>query len=274
MGGARLPRSLPAALVAAALAGGIALPSWRLVDEEAFARPSQEVLSVAAAANLKPAIEELERAFEGERAGRDVVITLGASGNFFAQIHNGAPFDLFLSADREFPTRLVDAGLARAADEKVYAIGKLVLWAPKDSPLDLEKRGLRAVADPRLRKLALANPTLAPYGRAAEAALRKAGVYEAVKDKLVLGQNVSQAAQFAQSGGADAALLPLSVARAPALARAGRWVAVPEEWYPRLEQSGVILQSSRNAALAREFLSFVTGPRGREILARHGYGLP
>jgi molybdate transport system substrate-binding protein len=263
MNGARLPRSLPFVLATATLVGGIA-----------SARSPVKVLSVAAAANLKPAIEELKRAFEQQHPGREVAITLGASGNFFAQIQNGAPFDVFLSADRDFPKRLVDAGLARAEDEKVYAIGKLVLWAPKESPLELERSGVRALADPRLRRLAIPNPALAPYGRAAEAALREAGVYPAVREKLVLGQNVSQAAQFAQSGAADAAFLPLSIARAPALAQTGRWVAVPEEWYPRLEQSGVVLRSSRNVALAREFLSFVTGSAGREILGRHGYGLP
>src|SRR5919198_3025942 len=176
MGGTRLPPSLPAVLPAAALASatGSAIQT---------ARP----LSVAAAANLKPAIEELKRAFEREHAGREVAITLGASGNFFAQIQNGAPFDVFLSADRDFPKRLVEAGLARGEDEKVYAIGRLVLWAPRDTPLALERNGLRALADPRLRKLAIANPALAPYGPAAEAALRAAEVYPAVKEKLVLG---------------------------------------------------------------------------------------
>src|SRR5919197_467040 len=263
MGGARLPPSLPAVLAAAALASATG-----------SATQTPRPLSVAAAANLKPAIEELKRAFEREHPGWEVAITLGASGTFFAQIQNGAPFDVFLSADREFPKRLVEAGLARAADEKVYAIGKLVLWAPKESALALEEKGLRALADPRLHRLALANPAVAPYGRAAEAALRQAGLYEAVRDKLVFGQNVSQVAQFAQSGAAEAALLPLSVARAPGLAESGRWVPVPDEWYPRLEQSAVVLASSGNVALGRAFLSFITGSAGRAILARHGYGLP
>jgi molybdate transport system substrate-binding protein len=263
MSGAKPARSLPVVLAAAALVGGVA----------SAPRPAQS-LSVAAAASLKPAIEELERAFEQDRADRDVVVTLGASGSFVAQIQNGAPFDVFLSADREFPKRLVDAGLASGGEEKVYAIGKLVLWVPKASQLEIEKRGLRALADPPLRKLAIANPALAPYGRAAEAALRAAGVYQAVRDKLVLGQNVSQTAQFAQSGAADAAILPLSVAQAPALAEAGRWAEVPQHWYPKHEQSGVVLRSSANAALGREFLSFLTGAKGRAILARHGYGLP
>jgi molybdate transport system substrate-binding protein len=248
---------------AAAIAGGSA-PAGR---------PTAK-LSVAAAANLKPALEEVARAFERGRAGSEVVITFGASGTFVAQIHQGAPFDVFLSADREFPAKVVETGMAAAEGEVVYAIGKLALWVPKASPLEVEKTGLRSVADPRLRKLAIANPAIAPYGRAALAALRAAGVYEAVKDRMVLGQNVSQAAQFAQSGAADAALLPLSMVRAPALQQSGRAVAVPDAWYPRLEQSGLVLRASPHAALGREFLSFVTGPAGRSILARHGYGLP
>ena len=253
---------IAAVLTSAAIAGAPA------------AAPANSKLSVAAAANLKPALEEVGRAFERKRGGARVVITYGASGVFVSQIHQGAPFDVFLSADREYPARLIQSGLATAEDEVVYAIGKLVLWVPRGSPLDIEMAGLRSVADRRLRKLAIANPAIAPYGRAAVAALEAAGVYRAVKDRLVLGANVSQTAQFAESGAADAALLPLSLARIPLLQQSGRAVAVPDAWYPRLEQSGVVLRSSPRAALGRAFLSFLTGPAGREILARHGYGLP
>jgi molybdate transport system substrate-binding protein len=231
-------------------------------------------LSVAAAANLKPALEEVARSFERQRAGVKVVITFGASGGLVSQIRQGAPIDVFLSADREYPAKLIEAGLATARDEVVYAIGKLVLWVPRASPLDIEAVGLRSVADRRLRKLAIANPAIAPYGRAAVAALRAAGVYDAVKDRLALGENVSQTAQFAHSGAADAALLPLSLARVPLLATSGRMVEVPQDLYPRMEQSGVVLRSSPRAAQGREFLSFLAAPAGREILARHGYGLP
>lgn len=230
-------------------------------------------LTVAAAANLGPAVAELKGAFEAARPGVSVSVTLGASGTFFAQIENGAPFDLFLSADRDYPARLVAAGLGAAEDEQVYAHGKLVVWLPAGSTVQVERDGLAALADPRVRAVAMANPAVAPFGRASEAALRAAGVEEAVRRKRVLGTSVAQAAQLATTGAADAALLPLSLARGEALAR-GRIYLVPEALYPRIEQSGLVLSSARAPALARAFLAFVTSPAGRAILARHGYGLP
>ncbi len=228
-------------------------------------------VSVAAAANLKPALEELERAFEAQHPGVDVRVTYGASGAFFAQIESGAPFDLFFSADREYPAKLVAARLAN--DEVVYAIGRLALWVPDGSPLDIEGRGLAGLADPAVRRIAIANPAVAPYGRAAEAALRAAGILDAVAPKLVLGTSVAQAAQFAGSGAADAALLPRSVASSPALA-AGRCVPVPDTLHPPIEQSAVVLGGARAPALARDLLGFVRGAEGQRVLARHGYAPP
>lgn len=229
-------------------------------------------LSVAAAASLRPAAEELGAAFEAGRPGVTVALTSGASGTFFAQLQGGAPFDLFLSADREYPQRLVAAGLARAADEQVYALGKLVLWLPPGSKLE-PGRGLAALADPAVRRIAIANPAVAPFGRAAEAALRSAGVHEAVRQRLVLGTSVGQAAQLATTGAADAALLPLSLTRLPELA-SGRVVPVPEPLYPRIEQSGLVLAAAREPALARAFLAFLASEQGRAILTRHGFGIP
>jgi len=230
-------------------------------------------LTIAAAANLKTAAEELKRGFEAEQPGVEVSLTLGASGTFFAQLQNGAPFDLFLSADREYPQKAVAAGLARAEDERVYALGKLVAWLPPGSTLDLERRGLAALVDPGVKRIALANPAVAPFGRATEAALRAAGVLEAVKERLVLGTSAAQAAQFATTGAADVAFLPLSLTFGKELV-AGRAVPVPEALYPRIEQSGVVLSAARQPALARAFLAFVTGEKGRAILSRYGYGLP
>lgn len=251
---------------ALALAAILALPSL------ALAGPAR-TLSVAAAANLKPAMEALTRGFEAERGDVKVTVTLGASGSLFAQIENGAPFDVFFSADAEYPRRLVEAGLGGKDDERVYALGKLAVWAPRGSPLRLEEEGLRAVAGPAVKKLAIANPAVAPYGRAAEAALRSAGIHDAVKGRLVLGQNVSQAVQFAQSGAADAAVVPLSLTFSPELA-GGKVLALPEGSYPRQEQSALVLGHAREPELARAFVRWVTGPRGRELLARYGYGLP
>lgn len=243
----------------------------------AFPRPAVaadvRTIRVAAAANLKLALEALARAFESERPGTRVALTFGASGSLSAQVENGAPFDAFFSADTGYPRALVEAGFAAEADEVVYATGKLVVWAPKGSPLALEAQGLAALAGPAVRKLAIANPAVAPYGRAAEAALRSAGVLEALQGRLVFGQNVSQAAQFAQSGAADAALVPRSLTFAPELA-GGKVFPVPDASYPVQRQSAVVLRAAREPELARAFVGWVAGPRGRELLARYGYGLP
>jgi molybdate transport system substrate-binding protein len=239
----------------------------------AAAQEARPRLAVAVAANLKLAAQELKPAFEAEHPGTAVELTFGASGTFFAQLQNGAPFDVFLSADRDYPRKAIAAGLAAAADERVYAIGKLVVWLPPGSKLDVKGQGLRTLARPEVKRIAIANPAVAPFGRAAEAALRSAGVHEAVKDRLVLGTSVAQAAQFATTGAADAALLPLSLTFEPELA-GGTVVPVPAELYPAIEQSGVVLSSARDPALARAFLAFLTGEKGRAILAKYGYGLP
>lgn len=228
-------------------------------------------LSVAAAANLKPAMDELARAFEAERPGAEVAVTAGASGAFFAQIRSGAPFDLFFSADRDYPRKLVEAGLG--GPEVVYAIGKLVVWTPRGSPLDLARRGLGALADPAAKRIAVANPATAPYGRAALAALQAEGLLPALEGRLVFGQSVAQAAQFAASGAADAAVLPLSLTLAPALA-GGSAFPLPARSHPPQEQSAVILVGARDRPLAEAFLAFVTSPSGRAILLRSGYALP
>ncbi|MGC4000878.1 MAG: molybdate ABC transporter substrate-binding protein [Anaeromyxobacter sp.] len=242
-----------------------------LVALPALAQPPRQPLRIAAAANLKTAAEALEQAFEAERPGVDVVLSLGASGVFYAQIREGAPFDLFLSADREYPAKLVEAGLA--SDEQVYALGKLVAWLPPGSTVPLEARGLSALANPAVKRIAIANPAVAPFGRATEAAFKAAGVHEAVKGKLVLGTSVAQAAQFATTGAADVAFLPYALTLGPELA-GGRTVPVPEALYPRIEQSGVVVGGAAAPAAARAFLAFLTGERGRSILARLGYGLP
>ncbi len=236
-------------------------------------RPARKTLSVAAAANLKTAAAKLKEGFEAGQPGVEVTLTFGASGTFFSQLQNGAPFDLFLSADRDYPARLVAAGLGAAADERVYAIGKLVAWLPPGSSLDLQRRGLAALTDPGVKRIAIANPAVAPFGRATVAALKAAGVHEAVKEKLVLGTSVGQAAQFATTGAAEVAFLPHSLTLGEELSGGRTW-PVPETLYPRIEQSGVVLAAGKAPDLARAFLAFITGEQGRAILARSGYGLP
>ncbi len=230
-------------------------------------------LTVAAAASLKPAVEEWRRDFEAAHPRVSVSVVFGASGTFFAQIQAGAPFDLFLSADREYPDRIVAAGLGAAADEKVFAIGRLVVWTPSGSPLDIGRDGLASVAGPGVRRIAIANPAVAPFGRAAEGALRSAGILDAVRERLVLGTSVGQAAQFATTGAADVAFLPWSLALEKELA-GGRVFVLPENAHPRIELAGVVLSAAREAPLARAFLAHAAGPGGRAALTGHGFGLP
>ena len=233
----------------------------------------KRTLSVAAAANLKDAADAIAQAFQGEHSDVDVKVTMGASGNFFAQIQTGAPFDLFLSADTEYPDKVVAAGLAQAEDERVYAFGRLIAWLPPGSTINLEKKGLDALGDSSVKHIAIANPAVAPFGRATEQAFKAAGVYDAVKDKLVLGTSVAQTSQFATTGAADVAFLPYSLTFSKELST-GKVFFVPEKLYSRIEQSGVVLASSKEADLARKLLAFITGQKGRAILTRFGYGLP
>ena len=238
----------------------------------AFPAPQRSV-TVAVAANLKPAFEEIAARFQRTRPGVEVKAIYGGSGNFFAQISNGAPFDLFLSADAEFPAKAVERGLADGR-AFTYAYGKLVVWVSKDSRIDLEGKGLAALADPSVQRIAIANPEVAPYGRAARAALEKAGLFQSLKDRIVMGQNVGQTAQFVQSGNAQAGFVPLSLAKTPPLSNEGRAWPVPPASYERIEQAGVVVKGAKEAALARELAAFVTSEGARDVLERYGYGLP
>jgi molybdate transport system substrate-binding protein len=234
---------------------------------------SDRRLDVAAAADLKFAMDELAGAFGKAHPDVAVSVSYGSSGNFLSQIQNGAPFDLFFSADIEYPKRLAEAGLAQKGSEFPYAVGRIVVWVPRASRIPVEQ-GVRALTAPDARRIAIANPQHAPYGRAAEAALRKLGVFDALKDKLVFGENVAQAAQFVQSGAADAGIIALSLAVAPALADEGRYFELPLDAYPRMDQGGIVLDRARDPEAARAFREFVLGSQGRAILKRFGFFLP
>ena len=236
-----------------------------------IARPDPpRSVAVAVAANMKPAFEEIVARFRSEHARVEVKATFGASGNFYAQISNGAPYDLFLSADADFPAKVVEKGFA---DGKAftYAYGKLVVWVPKASKLDFDAKGLAALLDPSAQKIAIASPEVAPYGRAAKAALEKAGLYPALQDRIVMGENVSQTAQFVASGNAQAGFIPLSLAKTPPLSEEGRFWLVPASSYDRIEQAGVVAKGAKELALARELSSFITGALARDILLKYGY---
>ena len=229
-------------------------------------------LRIAAASDLQFALGDLAAQYE-KQSGAKLAITYGSSGNFFAQIQNGAPFDLFFSADVAYPQKLIAAGSADADSFVIYAYGHLVIWLPPDSPIDLTPAGFRTLLDPRIQKIAIANPDHAPYGRAAVAALQKAGLYERLKSKLVYGENISQAAQFVQSGGAQAGILAMSLTFAPAM-KSGKYWEIPRELYPPLEQTAVLLKSSSNKPAARTFLAFLHTESARDTLARYGFTLP
>jgi len=228
------------------------------------------LLTIAAAADLQPVLPRLAAAFE-QQTGHRVRTTFGSSGNFYAQIRNGAPFDIFLSADIDYPRQLDATGAAEPGTLISYATGSLVLWTRRGSGVAI-RSGLSALTGAKARRIAIANPEHAPYGRAAVAALTSAGIYDRVKSRLVFGENVSQAAQFVQSGNADVGLLPLSLARSAPLAAAGEYVAVPASLYPPIQQAAIIVKSSASKDAAREFLRFLERPETREMLAQAGFG--
>ena len=231
-----------------------------------------EELTIAAASDLSFAFKEIVAEYENT-TGNHVRLTLGSSGNFYTQIHNGAPFDLYFSADISYPKKLEEAGLAVPGSLYPYAIGRIVLWAGKDSHLDLSK-GLEILREPTIRKIAIANPKHAPYGRAAVAAMEYFKVYDLVKDKLIFGENISQAAQFIESGACDIGIIALSLAVAPAMKPKGAYWEISPDAHPALEQGVVILKQSKSPEAARQFLDFIKGPNGQGIMKRYGFVVP
>jgi molybdate transport system substrate-binding protein len=231
-----------------------------------------EEITIAAASDLNFAFREIATEYE-KASGNQVRLTLGSSGNFYAQIQNGAPFDLYFSADISYPRKLEEAGLTVPGSLYQYAVGRIVLWTGHESRIDVTK-GIEALREPAIRKIAIANPKHAPYGRAAVAAMEYFKVYDQVKEKLILGENISQAAQFIESGACDIGIIALSLAVAPAMKSKGTYWEVPAETHPPLEQGAVILKSSKNQKAAREFLEFVKGPHGQEIMKRYGFIVP
>lgn len=232
---------------------------------------AQEIV-VAAAADLRGALPQIVEAYT-KKTGQAVKVSFGSSGNLTNQIRNGAPFDVFFSADEEYPRQLIAEELAAKDTLYRYAVGRLVLWVPGDSPLDLSTLGMKALLDPSVKKIAIANPAHAPYGRAAEAALRHFGIYDQVSSRLVMGENVSQAAQFVESGNAKAGLIALSQALAPALKDQGRYWTVPLDAYPRLNQAAVVVSRSKQQDAARKFLEFLRGPEAASLLSSYGFSV-
>jgi len=248
---------------------GIGLsPLFPLRSAEA-GNASQKTLSIAAASNLRFAMDALVVAFEAEREIK-LKVAYGASGSLFAQIVMGAPYDIFFSADEDIPKQLVKKGLAEEDSFFIYGVGKIVLWVPKGSLIDLEKEEMESLLHPSIHKIAIANPRYAPYGKAAMVALKKRGLLQKIQQKLVLGENVSHAAQFIQSGGAEIGILSYSLAISPPLKQGGRYWKIPEERGSRLNQGALILTRTQKPELSRSFMDFVREGRGKAILIKYG----
>jgi molybdate transport system substrate-binding protein len=229
-------------------------------------------LRVAAAADLQFVFQEVSARFQ-KGTGHAVELTFGSSGNFFSQIQNGAPFDMFFSADVDYPEKLAAARLVEPGTLSRYATGRIVLWVRKESHIDI-KQGFQTLTDARVHKISIANPEHAPYGRAAVAALRHENVYDEVRDKLVLGENISQAAQFVESGNADIGILALSLALAPPLKSEGMYYEIPTSFYPAIDQAVVILKSSKQKDIARRFLGFLKRSEIAEFMSSNGLTVP
>jgi len=247
-----------------ALCSGVSIPVAVAADSE---------INVAAAADLSSALQEVAANYE-KTSGVAVKLSFGASGALTQQIQNGAPFDVFFSADMDYPRQLIAAGLADNGSLYRYAVGRVVLWVPVDSPLDVEHKGMDVLLDPLVKKISIANPQHAPYGRAAEAALKHYSLFEKVGDRLVLGENVAQAAQFVESGNAQAGFVALAHAMAPAMQGKGKYWIVPADAYPPLDQGVVLISRSPHRSEAAAFLDYVKSREVAAELRRYGFSLP
>lgn len=264
------------ALVAGALGvaqGRPAVVLARAAEAQAGApqRRPFETVRVAAAADLKFALDEVAARLARQQPAIRIEATYGSSGSMHAQLRQRAPFDLYLSADVTYPRDLVARGIGTERELFVYAVGRIVVWVPRQSKLDIEGQGLRALTG--ARRVAIANPRHAPYGRAAEEAMRKAGVWEAVSRNVVLGENVAQAAQFVQSGAAEAGVIAKSLTLTPAM-REGRVWEIPDSAYAPLLQGGLILPWATSRDAAVRVRDYLLGESGRQLLAASGFALP
>ena len=229
-------------------------------------------ITVAAAADLQFAMQDITAGFQ-KQTGKQVKVIYGSSGNFFQQIQNGAPFDMFFSANLDYPKQLETSGLTAPGSYYQYAKGKIVVWLPNDSKININS-GLKSFLDPAVKKVAVANPQHAPYGQAAVAAMQSEGIYDKVKDKIVTGENISQTASYVISGAADAGVIALSLALSPNMKEKGRYIEIPTAEYPPIEQACVILNSSKEKETANQFLSYLKTKAVADTLQLYGFDVP
>ncbi|WIM05834.1 MAG: molybdate ABC transporter substrate-binding protein [Candidatus Nitricoxidivorans perseverans] len=241
----------------------------------AAAAHAQDAPPIAAAADLKFALAEIAQAFE-KASGQKLKVSYGSSGNFTHQIEQGAHFELFLSADENYIFRLADKGIA-ADRGALYAVGRVVLFAPHGSTLKVDEQlaDLKAaLADGRLKRFAIANPDHAPYGRAARAALQHAGLWDSIQPKLVLGENASQATQFAAAGSSQGGIVPLSLFKAPEIAKLGSFALIPAEWHAAEPLRQRMALTRKAGETARAFYDYLQQPAARAVFVRYGFVLP
>ena len=227
----------------------------------------QGKILVAAASDLKFALDSVASVFRKKNSGT-VEITYGSSGKLFEQISNGAPFDIFFSADIEYPNKLKEKGLT-ASDIYIYGVGRIVVWSKK---IDVEKEQMNSLLSTVVKKIAIANPLHAPYGKRAEEALKFYKMHDAVKTKLVLGENISQTAQFVTTGAADIGIVAYSIALSPNMKKEnGKFHLIPENAHQRLEQAVVITKQGKANDFAQTFLSFVKSNEAEQVLSYFGF---
>ena len=227
-------------------------------------------ITIAAAADLKFAMDEVVTTFKKNHPGDEVAVIYGSSGNFQAQIQQGAPFDLYFSADIALPRELAKNGFA-ASEVKPYAVGRIVLWS---ASLDATKMTLTSLLDPTITRVAIANPKHAPYGKRAEQALRAAGIWAQVEPKLVYGDNIAQTVQFVQTGNAQVGLIALALAVNPELSSKGGYWLIPDTMHEPLEQGFIITQRAADNALAKRFANYMSSKPARAVLTQYGFVLP
>lgn len=224
---------------------------------------------IATAANMRFAMEELLTAYKKKNPAHDIEVIYGSSGNFYAQIVNGAPFDLFFSADAFYPQKLYEAEQTWG-EVKVYAIGQLVLWS---SSIEVSS-GIEVLAQYPKAKIAIANPNLAPYGQKAVETLQHYGVYEKIKPQLIIGENISQTAQFCLTGNAQLGFIALSLAISPTMKNVGSYYLVNKAAHSPLEQAYVFLKRAKDNPLAHSFTKYISSPEATPFFEKYGFGLP
>ena len=240
---------------------------WGLVLILSCSPKPSSSLTIAAASDLTDVFTDISKKFEETYKAR-VTFSYGSSGLQARQIEEGAPFDVFVAANQGFIQRLEKKNLVLPGSATIYAQGRLALWQRKDTLLPV--KGLNDLANPSLKRIAIANPEHAPYGMAAKQALQQAGLWESVKDKIVFGENVVQTLQFAQTGNVDVAFVALSISYRPG----GRYVTVDAKWHQPINQALCVLHRSKNKVLASQFVAFLNGPSGRTVMKQYGFIVP